>query len=425
VETLGEPSGEHGLAWSPDGHWLAYTSGNWAWEYSSNVVATFIRVVRAEGGSPQTISPYQHLNVSPAWLDARHLLFVSDRDGPLGLYAAEVGRGGRGGQPRAIPGVSDPHSISYASATRTLAFAKFGARQNIWSYPLGRSTPISIRDGHPVTTGTQLVETHDVSPDGKWIVYSSNLRGNMDLYRMPVGGGRAVPLTDVGEAPRWSPDGREIAYQHFDAADTTVNVYVIPAAGGAPVRALGPGMINVFPRWSPDGLALLVASFPRGGVGLPRERLATRDSVGGAWHEPVTFSDGEVELGRIGEWAPDGSGVLETWGSPSVLELRSRDGRVVWRRDLTATAGLTVLPNRFPFARQYSRDGGTIYLMAAHRDGRRGIWAVPVAGAPPRLVVAFDDPAIAWTDCLSVGPDALYLTVTQFESDIWVAKLRY
>ena len=43
----------------------------------------------------------------------------------------------------------------------------------------------------------------------------------------------------------------------------------------------------------------------------------------------------------------------------------------------------------------------------------------------PHLVIASDDPALAIRGMFSVGPDRLYLTVSENESDIWVAKLRY
>jgi hypothetical protein len=39
-------------------------------------------------------------------------------------------------------------------------------------------------------------------------------------------------------------------------------------------------------------------------------------------------------------------------------------------------------------------------------------------------VVAFDDPALRMV-CLSVGPNRLYLTGAQNESDIWVADLQW
>ena len=38
-------------------------------------------------------------------------------------------------------------------------------------------------------------------------------------------------------------------------------------------------------------------------------------------------------------------------------------------------------------------------------------------------MIADDDPALVDTGFLSVGPDRIYLTVSEHESDIWVAKL--
>jgi hypothetical protein len=97
----------------------------------------------------------------------------------------------------------------------------------------------------------------------------------------------------------------------------------------------------------------------------------------------------------------------------------SETGRVL-RGNILAAHGLrfTEYPERF------SRDGRTLYLPAVHRDGRKGIWAVPLAGGPARQVVALDDPAFEG-EWISVGRDRLYLTVSEYESDIWVARLRY
>ena len=422
VDTAAWRYGQHSLTWSPDAKLLAYVSANPTWQYSGNVNPSTIRIVNAEGGSPRTIAADAHLNVSPVWLDARHLLFVSDRDGPRGVYVVEVGPAGRRGDPRAVPGVADPHSVSYAIGTRTLAFAKLTLHQNIWSYPLGRSAPMSIRDGHPVTTGNQVIECHDVSPDGKWIVYDDNLRGNQDLYKMRVDGGQAVPVTNYpGDeaAPRWSPDGREIVFYTGDSVNTG-EIEVVPAVGGAPVLlSASHGTFSNYPRWSRDGLAIF---FWSDRTGRPRDWILTRDSVGGAWHEAVMFAD--VDAHGDGEWAPDGSGVLESWNLGSMPQVISDGGHVIWRRDLTAAYGLTVPLHGVPVY-HYSRDGRTIYVWAVHRDGRQGIWAIPVAGGAARLVVAYDDPAFPAPIYFSVGPDRLYLTVSQYESNIWVAQLHW
>jgi serine/threonine-protein kinase len=413
----------HSLAWSPDGRRIAYVNGNPAWQVSGNVAGSSIWVVSVSGGAPHEVVSAAHLNVSPVWLDARHLLFVSNRDGPRGVYVVEIGRAGPRGEPRLVPGVADPHSISYSVAARTLAWAKFTLRQNIRAYPLGRPGPISIRDGQRVTSGSQVIEEHDVSPDGRSLVFDSNRRGNMDLYRMPVGGGEAVALTaDSGDefGPRWSPDGREIAF-YADVAPGLSDLFIMSATGGAPVTTLNVrGPLTAIARWSPNGreIAFQMERDP-GHVGI---ELVSRDSIGGPWRQARPLTDLCV---APADWAPDGAGVLCRARTGSEFLLVSPDGRVLRRYDLAAANGLEPGADVSSLYACYSRDGHTIYLPATHRDGRRGVWAVPASGGPARLVVAADDPAVALMGALSVGPDRLYVTVAEYESDIWVAKLRW
>jgi Tol biopolymer transport system component len=413
----------HSLAWSPDGKLIAYVNGNPQWLFSGNISGSSIWIVGADGGEPQRVTSDDFLNVSPVWLDGRHLLFVSNRDGPRGVYVVEVGSRGPRGEPRIVPGVADPHSISYSFSARRLAYAKFTLRQNIWSYPLARSAPISIRDGHAVTSGSQVIEEHDVSPDGRWLVFDSNRRGNMDLYRMPLGGGEAVALTaDSGDEfdPRWSPDGREIAF-YAEVAPGTNGIVVIPATGGTPVvAAKGPKPLTNYPEWSPSGREIAFQGLaPRG----PRLEvwIVSRDSVGGPWRQPRQFTD---ICQRPLDWAPDGTGVLCKTPGRSELVVAARDRRILWRYDLAAASGLD-LQTRALSTVHYSLDGRTIYLVAVHKDGRSGVWAIPAAGGPARLVVEADDPAVNVTGPFSVGPDRLYLTVSQYESDIWVMNLRW
>ena len=102
------------------------------------------------------------------------------------------------------------------------------------------------------------------------------------------------------------------------------------------------------------------------------------------------------------------------------MGLVSLQGRVLWRRDLAATSRLTGMG----WCR-YARDGRTIYGYAIDRDGRRGIWAITASGGPARLVVAGGDAALDLFGPFAVGRDRLYLTVAEYESDIWVARLRW
>jgi len=51
-----------------------------------------------------------------------------------------------------------------------------------------------------------------------------------------------------------------------------------------------------------------------------------------------------------------------------------------------------------------------------------GVYEVPAAGGPVRLLVRMD--RVSGTESLSTGPgDTLYLTVGEYESDIYVADL--
>ena len=67
-----------------------------------------------------------------------------------------------------------------------------------------------------------------------------------------------------------------------------------------------------------------------------------------------------------------------------------------------------------------------IYFVAVDQNLSQGVWSVPATGGEPRLVVSVDDPSLwlfgagTW-----VGSEKLYLSVAEYESDIWVMDLEY
>ena len=87
----------------------------------------------------------------------------------------------------------------------------------------------------------------------------------------------------------------------------------------------------------------------------------------------------------------------------------------------SSTTGL----RRFSRTR-FSPDGSTIYFSATHDDGREGLWWIPAGGGDATLAVAFDDPMLEVIGgYLTVGPENLYLTIAQHESDIRVVDLAW
>lgn len=402
----------HSLAWSPDGRWLVYVYGNHFWTDGWNIAPATVWLIDRETGKRFRVSDETHLNVSPAWLDDHHLLFISDRDGPREIYLVTIGPAGTPGSLQKVPGGSDAHSISISGDGRRLAVAKLTGRQNVWSFPLPGSRPLLAADGHPVTTGMQIVETHDVSADGQWLLYDSDLQGNAGIYKLPLDGGEPVPVftgpVPVG-FPRWSPDRREVVYY----AGASLDIWVVSADGGTPTQLTNSPEVEENPIWAPDGLSVV---YRAGENGRGQAWIVTRDRIGGPWNPPrQLMGDGcAYQL-----WAHDGAGLLCGHPGQTTLTLVAPTGALLWQRDLAAF-GVSK-----PGPAVLSPDGNTLYLRAT-REGRTGIWTLPWAGGTPRLAIALDDPVFvvrSYPGTINVTRDRLYLTIGEYDSDIWVMDL--
>jgi len=102
--------------------------------------------------------------------------------------------------------------------------------------------------------------------------------------------------------------------------------------------------------------------------------------------------------------------------------LVTRTGETLWRYLSDESAGEPWLARA-----QFSVDGSTIYAYGVAPDGTQGIWAMPVTGGTPELVIVNDDESL-WANVFSfeVGPDdRIYLAVAEYQSDIWVMDLEY
>ncbi|TNE60501.1 MAG: S9 family peptidase [Alphaproteobacteria bacterium] len=111
-----------------------------------------------------------------------------------------------------------------------------------------------------------------ISPDGAQVAYvisTHNLDADAqvsDLYIVPYKGGDSVQLTDTPFAsewaPKWSPDGTEVAFLSDRGADETVQIWLMPASGGAPRMLTNvPSGISDY-VWSPKGDRLVFVSEP-------------------------------------------------------------------------------------------------------------------------------------------------------------------
>jgi Tol biopolymer transport system component len=414
----------HSCSWSPEGARIACVSGNSFYvtpgaasgtgPMFGNLAPSRIVLVPAAGGRPVSVTDGGSLHQSPAWSrDGRTLYYVSSRQGPRDVYALDLRAPTAPSRvPVRVTTGMNAHSITFSADGARMAYARYESSANVWAMPIPATppaSPASPASAVPVTSGNQTVEGVRVSPDGRWLVYDSDLSGNSDVYRVPIAGGEAERLTR-GPSDEFrgalSPSGRELAYHSFQTGAR--NVFLLPLDGG-PVRQLtrSPGQRSM-PNWSPDGAALALFDMSTDAV------LVMRRDRRGHWSAP-RFVGGR---GWRAEWSPDGRTLA--FVSPT-------DGRIgLVPADSGAPRDLYVPGDGDPLAELavFAASGRELYFKSHDAQGRASFWSIPVTGGRPRLLVRFDDPARSSNrfDFASDGR-RLYFTMEDRQSDVWVAEI--
>jgi len=141
----------------------------------------------------------------------------------------------------------------------------------------------------------KLMRYMDVSDTQITFVYGG------DIWVMPKTGGTAIQVThSPGEEswPRFSPDGKSIAYTA--SYNGNLDVFVMPTLGGVPTRITYQSHADRMVDWDPDGEHILFASGRESGI----RRVQQFYSVSKKGGFPKKL---KIPYGELASYSPDGN----------------------------------------------------------------------------------------------------------------------
>jgi Tol biopolymer transport system component len=199
LRKLGDPAEYETIALSPDGESVAVeirdsdtgTGDLWVYDVERGIRTRFTFDAASDG--------------NPVWSpDSKQIVFSSMREGVNNLYVNSVG----GADAERPLFVNDQHKQP-TDWTRDGRFIIYMEDSDIWALPM-----FDEQEPFPVIESDFFVANGKVSPDGRWLLYSSMESMQMEVYvtSFPKPGRKWQLSRDGGFNLGWRNDGKRIFY---------------------------------------------------------------------------------------------------------------------------------------------------------------------------------------------------------------------
>ena len=235
-----------GADWSPDGKWIAFVSDRPAQISGSTADKKQLYVISADGGEAQQLSKSETDVGGFEWApDSRHIAFAAADPEPKTLKDRKEKYG--------------EYSVVHADYQMV----------HLWTIELPDATTNALPEAKRMTEGDAFsVGSFAWSPDGARIAFSAQKDPDLisgfssNIYVLTVADKAVKKIVDApGPAtnPKWSPDGKKIAYQTAAGSKyffyTNGRIAVVPAEGGTSEVVTAtfdedPNLLD----WGPDGV---------------------------------------------------------------------------------------------------------------------------------------------------------------------------
>ena len=369
-----DPARDSAPAWSPDGRSIAFMR-----EEPDGREA--VMLIPALGGAERKLAEvFIRLGGRLCWTpDSQHLIVGGRerRQDPNGLLVLTVATGENRqltSPPSATIGGDGHPAISPDGKTLAFIRGPNGASRDLFTdiFTLALSSDLRpVGEPRQITFDKRRSMWPAWSPDGRDIIYTSEVQGRTGLWRVAAdGSGRPQPLAGVGEGATGlaiSPAAHRLIYARHLQDENVWRIEVSGGKAGPPTRLIASTLRDFEPRYAPDGRKISFSS-DRGGH--------TEIWIAGAdGSNPVQLTDMKTSLTGGARWSPDGQRIVflsEAAGQLEIFTISAGGGAVT---RLTNNPAHDTAPS-------WSHDGKWIYF-GSNRGGQFQVWKMPSQGGDP------------------------------------------